>query len=345
MSDTAGSPPAAREIRVDLPHFKLSGLEWPAADGSNEHRLPILALHGWLDNAASFRALVPLLPGDRRIVALDLPGHGLSSHRPQGAYSYFLDYVPVVFDVADALGWDRFILIGHSMGAGIGTLAAGTFPERIARLVLIDGMGPLTEADDGAPARFRSFLQSVQRAQKNAARAQKAYADSNTDSKQDPAAGDESAVDGPASPVNAVVANTGGGSVYASQEHAVRARKLVGGLSDASARLLVERNLMQRLDAAGRPDGFIWRTDARLKLPSPMRLTEKQVRAFLSEIEARTLMIAASDSEFAAYENLIQARAASIRNLNTIKLTGGHHLHMEKPEPVAQAITEFLALE
>ena len=282
------------------------------------------------------------------MVALDLPGHGLSSHRPEGAYTYFLDYVPVVFDAADALGWDRFILLGHSMGAGIGTLAAGTFPERIARLVLIDGMGPLTEADDGAPARFRSFLQSVKRSQKNAARAQKARADSpansNANSNQGSAA-DESALDEPGSAANAVASNTGGGSVYASQEHAVRARKLVGGLSDALARLLVERNLMQRLDGSGRPDGFIWRTDARLKLPSPMRLTEKQVRAFLGEIEAQSLMIAASDSEFAAYEHLIQARAASIRNLKSIKLTGGHHLHMENPEPVAQAITEFLSAE
>ncbi|MEQ9363409.1 MAG: alpha/beta hydrolase, partial [Leptospirales bacterium] len=230
-----------------------------------------------------------------------------------------LDYVPVVFETADALGWDKFIVLGHSMGAGIGTLAAGTFPERIARLILIDGMGPLTEDDAGAPARFRSFLQSVSRAQTTESK------------KQAQAVGGAGAA-----------SNTGGGSVYATQDHAVRARKLVGGLSDASARLLVERNLMQRLDDDGQPDGFIWRTDARLKLPSPMRLTEKQVRAFLAEIEARTLMIAASDSEFAAYENLIQARAASIRDLSTVRLTGGHHLHMENPEPVALAITEFL---
>lgn len=315
----------AQEITISLPHFNLAAIDWPGPQpslaGGDTASLPVLALHGWLDNAASFHELIPRLSRDRRFVALDLPGHGLSDHRPQGAYTYFLDYVPVVFDVADALGWDRFILLGHSMGAGIGTLAAGTFPERIAQLILIDGMGPLTESDEGAPARFRSFLQSVVRARKAESRA---------------SANRESSSSG---------SNSGGGNVYPSPDHAVRARKLVGGLSDASARALVDRNLMQRLDASGAADGFIWRTDARLKLPSPMRLTEKQVCAFLSEIEARTLLIGASDSEFAAYEHLIQARARNIPNLTNRKLSGGHHLHMENPEPVAAAIAEFMANE
>ncbi|MCR9144380.1 MAG: alpha/beta hydrolase [bacterium] len=320
-SESTDDHRGSHEITIPLTHIKLAGQNWPAEAEASE-KLPVLALHGWLDNAASFRRLIPLLPKDRRFVALDLPGHGLSEHRPAGSYGYFMDYVPFVFEAADALGWERFVLMGHSMGAGIGTLAAGTFPDRVAGLILIDGMGPLTESDEGAPARFRSFLQSVRRAQKSEARDRGA------------APGDSSSA--------AAVTNTGGGSVYSSEDHAVRARKLVGGLSDASARLLVQRNLMQRLDGQGAVDGFIWRTDARLKLPSPMRLTEKQVRAFLSEIEAPTLMLAALDSEFAAYENLIQARAGSIRDLSTKKLSGGHHLHMENPEPVAQAIAEFL---
>lgn len=316
-SGAAAATRDAREITIDLPYMSLAAKDWPGSDVAGASVTPILALHGWLDNAASFDRLAQLLPVDRRMVALDLPGHGLSDHRPAGVYTYFLDYVPVIFDVADALGWERFVLLGHSMGAGIGVLAAGTLPERIPQLILIDGMGPLTEEDAGAPARFRSFLQ--------------ARAATETKSVRSPTAN-------AASPA----ANSGGGSVYPGVEQAVRARRLVGGISDASARLLVERNLTQRLTTDGAPDGFIWRTDARLKLPSPLRMTESQVRAFLKQIAAPTLLIGATDSEFAAYENLIQARASQIPELTTRKLTGGHHLHMENPEPVAAAIAEFL---
>ncbi len=336
-AELAGSRPAPRPIRLQLPELQLAGRDWPAAsqadphtDSSGANALPVLALHGWLDNAASFAHLVPLLPGAHRIVALDLPGHGESDHRPPGAHTYFLDYVPTVFEAADALGWDRFILLGHSMGAGIGTLAAGVDGAhsaggagedsagsanagRMAGLILIDGMGPLTDDGAGAPQRYANYLKTV--------RAEQAKAASEREAGQ---------------------VEQGGGSVYATAEHAVRARKLVGGLSDPSARRLVLRSLRARLNAAGEIDAYIWGTDPRLKWPSPLRLTEEQVRAFLSAIAAPTLMIAAGDSEFAAYKNILAPRAARIASLTSVELSGGHHLHMERPAPVARAIVEFL---
>ncbi|MEQ9365344.1 MAG: hypothetical protein RIF32_13950, partial [Leptospirales bacterium] len=82
-SGAAGESRIAREIAISLPLFSLSALEWSVAETQNaaaprardgNQALPVLALHGWLDNAASFRRLIPLLPADRRIVALDLPG-------------------------------------------------------------------------------------------------------------------------------------------------------------------------------------------------------------------------------------------------------------------------------
>ncbi|MEC9464160.1 MAG: alpha/beta hydrolase [Myxococcota bacterium] len=117
----------------------VAALAWGPTDGR-----PVLALHGWLDNAGSFSPLADHLAPSIRLVALDLPGHGRSERVPKGSEYHFINWVPVVFDVADALGWETFSLLGHSMGAGISTLAAGACPERIESVVFLEGLGPLT---------------------------------------------------------------------------------------------------------------------------------------------------------------------------------------------------------
>jgi pimeloyl-ACP methyl ester carboxylesterase len=110
----------------------------------------VLALHGWLDNAATFDALAPLLP-DCEIVALDLPGHGRSGHRAPGAWYHFIDYGSDVLAAADALGWDRFVLLGHSLGGAIASVLAGAVPERVAQLWLIEALGPMSTAPAQGP--------------------------------------------------------------------------------------------------------------------------------------------------------------------------------------------------
>jgi pimeloyl-ACP methyl ester carboxylesterase len=139
--DTMSDP---RDITVATPLGQLAALEW-----GDRAAPPLLALHGWLDNAASFARLAPLLCASRRVIALDFPGHGHSAHLPGAARRYHLvDAVGQVLDAADALGLTRFDLLGHSLGAGIGALLAAAMPERVARLMLIEGLGPL--ADDGS---------------------------------------------------------------------------------------------------------------------------------------------------------------------------------------------------
>lgn len=118
---------------------------------------PLLALHGWQDNAATFDRLAPLLPGFH-IVALDFAGHGLSDWRPEGVRYHTVDHVDDVLAVVEQLGWSRFSLLGHSMGAGIGVLLAGALPERIERLVLVDGIGPWPGAPEEAPGLLREAL-------------------------------------------------------------------------------------------------------------------------------------------------------------------------------------------
>ncbi len=141
----------AVERTIEIPGLSLAVRIHGPDDG-----LPVLALHGWLDNAATFDGLAPLLPGCR-IVALDLAGHGLSQRRA-GAPYHFIDYVADVAAVAEVLGWQSFSLLGHSLGAGVSALLAGTWPDRVRRLVLLEGLGPLSDSDASAPERLREAL-------------------------------------------------------------------------------------------------------------------------------------------------------------------------------------------
>jgi pimeloyl-ACP methyl ester carboxylesterase len=120
---------------------------------------PLVALHGWLDNAASFDRLAPLLP-EFRVVALDLPGHGDSEHLPAGASYLFVDQVALVHAATEALGLQRFRLLGHSLGAALASVLAGTFPERIEALALVEGLGPLAEPAENQPERLAKALRA-----------------------------------------------------------------------------------------------------------------------------------------------------------------------------------------
>ncbi len=133
------------------PFGELAAMAWghPGAP-------PLLALHGWLDNAASFARLAPLLAEHWRVIALDLPGHGGSAHLGERARRYHIvDQPDHVLDFADALGLERFDLLGHSLGAGIASLTAAAAPERIRRLLLIEGLGPLADNGNGTLDRWR----------------------------------------------------------------------------------------------------------------------------------------------------------------------------------------------
>ena len=114
----------------------------------------ILALHGWLDNAASFIPLAEMLP-EQHFVALEFPGHGHSDHRPSGTVYHFADYVADVAHAVRGLDWQRFTLMGHSLGANVALVFAATFPELVNRLILIDGVGPTSGSADQAVARLR----------------------------------------------------------------------------------------------------------------------------------------------------------------------------------------------
>lgn len=123
-----------KHIDLMINSMKFSALEWGASG-----QFPVLALHGWLDNAASFYRIAPHLT-NCHIVAIDMAGHGQTDHRIGSSSYHCFDDIREVFCIADNLGWKRFAILGHSRGAIIGALAAGTFPDRITHLGLIEGV-------------------------------------------------------------------------------------------------------------------------------------------------------------------------------------------------------------
>jgi pimeloyl-ACP methyl ester carboxylesterase len=130
-------------------------LEWPAPSESP----PVVLVHGWMDSAASFRDVARSLQArGRRVVAPDLRGYGDTEHIPDTSTYYFADFVRDLHEVLDALGVDRLDLVGHSMGGSVCTFFAGAFPERVRRLVNIEGLGPDVPDPLEGLARTRAWI-------------------------------------------------------------------------------------------------------------------------------------------------------------------------------------------
>lgn len=145
----------AVEITIQTAHQRYVAKQWGPEEG-----IPFLAFHGWLDNAATFDFLSPQLP-ELRIIAVDLPGHGLSEWRPSGLLCHFVDYVRDAMSIADALSWKTFGLLGHSMGGALSTLIAGAFPNRMNRMILIDAIGPYTMTLEEGPLMLAKSIREL----------------------------------------------------------------------------------------------------------------------------------------------------------------------------------------
>lgn len=262
--------PVIEEIRLSLPHIELAAHIFGPQDG-----LPVIALHGWLDNANSFARLAPKLSG-LRIVAVDFAGHGHSDHRPRGAGYALADYAFDVLCVAEQLGWKQFALLGHSLGAIVSVIIAGSFPERVTRLALIDGIVLRSGPDIDAAENMSKALE-----------AQLAHGHKRK-------------------------------SVHPTLDRAIEARmKGMVAVSREAAELLAQRGLMPV------PGGYSWRSDSRLTLPSPLRLTDAQAMSFVRRVTCPTMLVVAEEGMLVNHPELLDRLPFTLE-----RLAGGHHLHL-----------------
>ncbi|MCX7213178.1 MAG: alpha/beta hydrolase [Burkholderiales bacterium] len=125
---------------------------------------PLLVMvHGWMDISASFQFVVDCFSRDYRVIAPDWRGFGLSS-RPQADCYWYPDYLADLDALLDALLPGRKIdLVGHSMGGSIAMQYAGVRPERIRRLINLEGLGMAKSQPGEAPGRMREWLDELRK--------------------------------------------------------------------------------------------------------------------------------------------------------------------------------------
>ena len=117
----------------------LELLEWLPDDPACEHT--VLLLHGYADLAWGWKPVADAgLRGRYHLLAPSLRGHGASDWIGAGAMYYFLDYVADVASLVGQCARKRLSVVGHSMGGMVAAYLAGTYPERVDRLVLLEGL-------------------------------------------------------------------------------------------------------------------------------------------------------------------------------------------------------------
>jgi pimeloyl-ACP methyl ester carboxylesterase len=145
MTDLA----AVAEVRTVHVPDGGDGVELSVAEAGVGGR-PLLLVHGFTGAKEDFRdAIGPLADAGHWVVAPDLRGHGASGH-PAGEDAYSLDrFTSDVLGLLDAMGWDRFDLLGHSMGGMVAQLVTTARPDAVGRLVLMDTATGGAGGEDG----------------------------------------------------------------------------------------------------------------------------------------------------------------------------------------------------
>ena len=125
---------------------------------------PLVLLHGWMDVAASWQFVVDAMADERFVVAPDWRGYGLTEGG--GVDNYWIaDYLADLEWLLDHYAGDggAVDLVGHSMGGNVAMQYAGVRPQRVRRLVNLEGFGmPQVEADQ-APARYGQWIDELKR--------------------------------------------------------------------------------------------------------------------------------------------------------------------------------------
>ncbi|MDM0111860.1 alpha/beta hydrolase [Variovorax sp. J22R133] len=124
-------------------------------------RPPIVMLHGWMDVGASFQFVVDALASERPVIAPDWRGFGLTDARGTDNF-WFPDYLADLDGLLDHYLPDQAVdIVGHSMGGNVSMFYAGARPQRVRRMVNLEGFGMPQTRPEQAPARYARWMDEL----------------------------------------------------------------------------------------------------------------------------------------------------------------------------------------
>jgi len=296
------------ELRFALPTMQMAALSNVAsinAQSISASSPLVICLHGYLDNANSFLPILPLL-SQHQCIAIDMAGHGASSHRPVGAHYHLSDYAYDLYQLIESQGFSHVVLVGHSLGGIVSSIYASTQASQVLGYIAIESIGPLSQSEETTSEQLRDCFASRNKAL------------------------------GPIKqPKNL--------------QDLVRARSAISDLSDKNAEIILRRNVIEGSrdaeqlsnDATSRTSQLMWRTDKNLRTQSPYRMSEAQARNVLDNIRCPRGLIL-GEQGFAKIKQALKQRVAQFGKVPVAVFPGGHHVHMESAQCVAEQINKWL---
>ena len=141
--------------------LSLRGVRYSVTEWGDEDAPLIVYLHGWGDVGATFQFVVDAFVDDWRVVAPDWRGFGDST--VDCSSYWFPDYLADLHELLEVYSLDAAArIVGHSMGANVAGLYAGTMPERVSAFINIEGLGLADTKPGEAPARYRDWILATQ---------------------------------------------------------------------------------------------------------------------------------------------------------------------------------------
>ncbi|MFT7583299.1 MAG: pimeloyl-ACP methyl ester carboxylesterase [Myxococcota bacterium] len=291
-----------RESAPGYHRYTSLGLDLVAHTWGDPAHEPLLLLHGFLDQGRAFDAVASALSGDFFVIAPDHRGHGQSDWIGAGGYYHFPDYILDLTALVASLGYDRFRIAGHSMGAAIAAYYAGSFPDQVVALAMLDSLGPTRISSDAGPETMRRWIDATHRA-RNRAEPRMATLDD----------------------VAKKLARTA--------PHATHAQLLT--IAPHAATFDAGQSGTNATEA-----GYRWRFDPLHRTPGAMGFDLDRFRCFLEAITAPTLVVWGETTPFFPAD--VETRLSWLRDVRTFTLPGAsHNLHHEQPVALAATLRGF----
>ncbi|CAG2178088.1 unnamed protein product [Oppiella nova] len=266
------------------------------------------------DNAGTFDRLLPLLDlQSMYVLAVDLPGHGFSSHLPEGGLYTDLTWVIELKRIVDHLKWTKFSMLGHSMGANASLHFALLFPDLVERVITIDtvkpAVFPVTEHASRLAKDIDNFLALEERNQ----RLKKDH------------------------------------EFVFTYDRAISALKLahsaIGTLTAEGAACLLKRATKIKRQPSGE-SGYVFTRDYRLQNVINRKTDGESLKHYLSGIKCELLIINAKSGLFTDRELqkvFIEMYADKCPKFEYLEVDGDHYVHLTRPHDVAPHIKRFLS--